>query len=254
MADVTAQIKHLFRSRATLPASSIVGLRPIGWRRFNPDQPAMRRRILQDLAETAPLALLVGALVGMVMVRLLTASVGESSNESLEVLVLGSLQLVTPMGVSLIWICRCAPLRLAHAVRRLDRAAPSTTALRWLRGQRGELGAAVCSAMLLVPWFEGGLLLGGLLATPRAGLGLVSEVHELIGLMEVSDLLRCLLRAGVLTGAAQWVCQRKAAQANDRQAELAPLLADALPECLLVVVGLEVLWLTLLTPLHGTYA
>ncbi|MEX1316732.1 MAG: ABC transporter permease [Synechococcaceae cyanobacterium] len=215
----------------------------------------MLRRILQELAEAAPLALLVGAVIGTAMVGLLTDTVGESSNESLEALVLGSLQVVTPVGVSLIWICRCAPLRLAAAVRRhLDRASGRTAVSRGWRGQEAEVAGAGCSAMLLVPWFEVGLLLGGLLATPRAGLGFSSELQELIRLMPVSDLLRCFLRAAVFTAAAQWVCLRKAAQVKGSEGELARLLADALPESLLVVMGLAVIWLTLLVPLHGTYA
>ena len=214
----------------------------------------MLRRILQELAEAAPLALLVGAVIGTAMVGLLTGTEGESSSESLEALVLGSLQVVTPVGVSLIWICRCAPLRLAVAVRRhLDRA-PARTAAHWWRGHEAEVAGAACSAMLLVPWFEVGLLLGGLLATPRAGLGFTSELQELTRLMPASDLLQCFLRAAVFTAAAQWVCLRKAAQVKGSEGELARLLADALPESLLVVMGLEVIWLTLLVPLHGTYA
>jgi hypothetical protein len=78
----------------------------------------MLRRILQELAEAAPLALLVGAVIGGAMVSLVSGTLGQSSNESLEALALGSLQVVTPVGVSLIWICRCAPLRLAEGVRR----------------------------------------------------------------------------------------------------------------------------------------
>lgn len=215
----------------------------------------MLRRILQELAEAAPLALLVGAVIGTAMVGLLTGTVGESSNESLEVLVLGSLQVVTPLGVSLIWICRCAPLRLAMAVRRhLDRVPGRTTASHSWRGHEAEVAGAACSAMLLVPWFELGLLLGGLLATPRAGLGFPSELQELTRLMTVPDLLRCFLRTAVFTAAAQWVCLRKAGQVKCSEGELARLLADALPESLLVVMGLEVIWLTLLVPLHGTYA
>ena len=214
----------------------------------------MLRRILQELAEAAPLALLVGAVIGTAMVGLLTGTVGESSSESLEALVLGSLQVVTPVGVSLIWICRCAPLRLAVAVRRLLDRAPARTAAHWSRGHGAEVAGAACSAMLLVPWFEVGLLLGGLLATPRAGLGFTSELQELTRLMPASDLLQCFLRAAVFTAAAQWVCLRKAAQVKGSEGELARLLADALPESLLVVMGLEVIWLTLLVPLHGTYA
>ena len=116
------------------------------------------------------------------------------------------------------------------------------------------MAGAACSAILLVPWFEVGLLLGGLLATPRAGLGFPSELQELTHLMPVSDLLRCFLRTAVFTAAAQWVCLRKAGQVKCSEGELARLLADALPESLLVVMGLEVIWLTLLVPLHGTYA
>lgn len=215
----------------------------------------MLRRILQELAEAAPLAVLVGAVLGAAMVTLLTGSLGESSNESLEALALGSLQVVTPVGVSLIWICRCAPLRLAESVRRRLRRSPlPSSPSRWWQGGWPEVVAAACCAMLLVPWLELGLLLGGLLSTPRAELGLASEFQELIHLMTASDLLQCVLRAGVFTAAAQLVCLRKAAQVRTSEADLARLLADALPECLLVVMGLEAIWLSLLAPLHGTYA
>jgi hypothetical protein len=215
----------------------------------------MLRRILQELAETAPLALLAGSAIGIALVGLLTGAVGESSNESLEVLVLGSLQVVTPLGVSLIWICRCAPLRLAVAVRRrVNRTPRPNQASESWRCHGAEVAGAACSAVLLVPWFEAGLLLGGLLTTPRAGLGFWSELQELPHLMPLSDLLRCFLRAAVFTAAAQWVCLRKAGQVKGSEGELARLLADALPQSLLVVMGLEVIWLTLLVPLHGTYA
>ncbi len=189
------------------------------------------------------------------MVSLMSGTLGESSNESLEALVLGSLQVVTPVGVSLIWICRCAPLRLAAAVRSRRRGAPQNvmTSRRW-HGVELEIAAAACSGMLLAPWFELGVLLGGMLTTPRAGFGLASELQELIRLMTASDLLQCVLRAGMFTAAAQGVCLRKAAQFRDTDDALARLLADAIPQCLLVVMALEVIWLTLLVPLHGTYA
>jgi hypothetical protein len=214
----------------------------------------MLRRILQELAEAAPLALLVGAVIGAAMVRLVSGTLGQSTNESLLALALGSLQVVTPVGVSLIWICRCAPLRLAEGVRRQLRRPPERARLsRAWTGGLEEMVVAACSALLLVPWFEAGLLVGGLLLTPRAELGLASELRELIPLMKAPDLLQCFLRAAVFTAAAQAVCLRKAAQVKHSEVELASLLADALPECLLVVMGLEVVWLTLLVPLHGTY-
>lgn len=214
----------------------------------------MLRRILQELAEAAPLALLVGAVIGGAMVNLVSGTLGQSSNESLEALALGSLQVVTPVGVSLIWICRCAPLRLAEGVRRqLRQPSQRARVSRAWTQHLAEMVVAACSAMLLVPWFEGGLLVGGLLLTPRAELGLASELQQLIPLMRAPDLLQCVLRAAVFTAAAQAVCLRKAAQVKNSEVELAALLSDALPECLLVVMGLEVIWLTLLVPLHGTY-
>lgn len=215
----------------------------------------MVRRILQELAEAAPLALLTGAVIGLALMNLLTAIIGASSNESLEALALGSLQVITPLGVSLIWICRCIPLRLAVAVRRRLRPSPRRpwfSRASWT--EEAEVAAAACCGMLLVPWFELGMMLGGLLATPRAGLGFSSELQELIRLMTPADLAQCFLRAGVFTAAAQWVCLRKAGQVKGSEAELPTLLADVLPESILVVMGLEVIWLTLLVPLHGTYA
>jgi hypothetical protein len=214
----------------------------------------MLRRILPELGEAAPLALLVGAVIGAAMVSLVSGTLGQSTNESLQALALGSLQVVTPVGVSLIWICRCAPLRLAEGVRRQLRQPPRSAGVpRAWTWNVEEMLSAACSAMLLVPWFEAGLLVGGLLLTPRAELGLASELRELISLMRVSDLLQCFLRTAVFTAAAQGLCLRKAAQVKHSEVELAVLLADALPECLLLVMGLEVIWLTLFVPLHGPH-
>ncbi|MEB3323018.1 MAG: hypothetical protein VKI81_09375 [Synechococcaceae cyanobacterium] len=214
----------------------------------------MLDRLLRDLAEATPLALLLGAALGAALVGLLTGTVGESSNESLEVLVLGSLQVLAPIGVTLIWILRLAPLRVEAAARRHLRASsPGRRGLFAGRQGQREMTVAALTALALFPWFEGALLLGGLLATPRAGLGLGSEVAELFRLMNATDLGQGLLRAGLFAAAAEAVCLRKGAQVRATLEELPRLIADAIPEALLAVTALEGAWLSLV-PLHGTYA
>jgi len=214
----------------------------------------MLRSLPQELGETAPLAILLGAATGAGLVHLLSGTVGQSSSESLEVLALGSLQVFAPVGVNLVWILRSAPLRVERAARRhlKHRAAAACPVPDW-RLREFQLTSAVLVALLLMPWFLGALLLGGLLATPRAGLGLGSELRELVGLITPADLAQGVLRTAVFAAAAQAVCLHKGSQVRRSTAELPRLIADAVPECLLVVTALEAIWI-MVAPLHGTYA
>ena len=214
----------------------------------------MLRSIPPELGETAPLAILLGAAMGAGLVHLLSGTVGQSSSESLEVLALGSLQVFAPVGVNLVWILRAAPLRVERAARwqlthRDTVAGPSPD---W-RPRQLQLTSAALVAVLLMPWFLGALLLGGVLATPRADLGLASELQELVGLLTPADLAQGVLRTAVFAAAAQAVCLHKGSQVRRSPAELPRLIADAVPECLLVVTALEAIWI-MVTPLHGTYA
>jgi hypothetical protein len=180
--------------------------------------------------------------------------VGQSSSESLEVLALGSLQVFAPVGVNLVWILRAAPLRVEQAARQqLEHRDALGGAVPDWRPRRFQLTSSALVAVLLMPWFLGALLLGGVLATPRAGLGLGSELAELVGLITPADLAQGVLRTAVFAAAAQAVCLHKGSQVRRSLAELPRLIADAVPECLLVVTALEAIWITV-APLHGTYA
>lgn len=215
----------------------------------------MLDRMLRDLGEAAPLAILLGTALGAGVVILLTGTVGESSSESLEVLVLGSLQVLVPLGVCAIWIVRLAPLQVQEAARwRLRSGRAHTRRLERPPGPAPqELAAAVLTCLALMPWFGGALLLGGLLATPRSELGLASELQELFQLMTPNDLVQSLLRTTVFAATAVAICLRKGGQVRHSFEELPRLIADAVPECLLVVTALQAAWLTLV-PLHGTVA
>jgi len=74
-----------------------------------------------------------------------------------------------------------------------------------------------------------------------------------VGLITPADLAQGVLRTAVFAAAAQAVCLHKGSQVRRSTAELPRLIADAVPECLLVVTALEAIWI-MVAPLHGTYA
>lgn len=207
-------------------------------------------RIRQELAEAAPLAVLVGTALGYGLTTLISSALGQNSSLSLQALLIGTLQIFGPVGVNLIWISRSAPLRVGLVARH-----------RWHQMQRGEpadaggprlwreLAAATISAVLLLPYFVGAVLLAGVLATPR--LDNAGQLSELVGQIRPADLAQTLLRTALFAAVAEALCLRKGRRLQASLEELPRLIADAIPECFLTVIALEAAWLTLIDPFHG---
>ncbi|MCT0225273.1 ABC transporter permease [Synechococcus sp. CS-1328] len=207
-------------------------------------------RIRQELAEAAPLAVLVGASLGYGLTTMVSSALGQNSNLSLQALMIGTLQIFGPVGVNLIWISRSAPLRVGLAARH-----------RWHQMQRGEppdaggprlwreLAAAAITAMLLLPYFVGSVLLAGVVATPR--IDAAGQLSELVGQISPADLVQTLLRTALFAVAAEALCLRKGRRLQSSLEELPRLIADAIPECFLMVIALEAAWITLIDPIHG---
>ncbi len=194
---------------------------------------ALLQDIRRELGEVTPLAIVMGAGLGAGMTSLMVGPLSQSSDLALEALALIGLQIFGPVGVALIWTSRRAALQVA-------RITP------WRR----SIAAASLSAMALLPYFLGALLLAGMLITPRDDLG--SEVDRLLGSLDPWTLPQSLLRTALLTGAAAAVCHRKARQLLRAPQELPRLVADATTECFLVVVVLEVVWILLIDPFRIT--
>ncbi|MFY8149075.1 MAG: hypothetical protein ACOVNL_07640 [Prochlorococcaceae cyanobacterium] len=208
----------------------------------------MLERIRQELAEVAPLALLVGLSLGYGLTQVLVRPLGQSSSLSLDAVLIGTLQIFGPVGVNLLWVSRAAPLRVGLEAQRLWRrrqaaVAPAAEPLPWR-----ELLAAAATAVLLLPYFEGAILAAAVAATPRvAPLGQFSELISQIG---PGDLLQTALRTALFALVAEALCLRKAARLRRSLEEVPGLIADAIPECFLAVIVLEALWTALIDPLH----
>ncbi|QEY31537.1 hypothetical protein EVJ50_03995 [Synechococcus sp. RSCCF101] len=174
-----------------------------------------------------------------------------STNQSLKLLTLFTLQFVTPFGVSLIWALRCAPLHL-HSRRPTGPASSvrGHDVLAW----PGWVATAVLASLLLLPWFQGGAILGGLLMAPRSGQGLQSELYEIIRLSRPGLVLQCFGQAAVFTATCYLILQRKLAAITRSAGHVALQLADALTECLMALLILQAILLLVLPPFSGSRA
>lgn len=176
--------------------------------------------------------LLAGLVLGIGVVELGSGPLGQTSRFSLELLTLLVLQLVGPMLVTLLAMALLLP--------------------RWLEpGQarwRVALPAAALVGGLLLLLFLLAALTGGVLATPRADL--IGEVRELLSGVVVIDLLRSMLRSAlflaVLCGWSHW---RGRIQVR-RGVAPALVSSNLLVEGLMLLLGLKLLWITALDPLH----
>jgi hypothetical protein len=193
----------------------------------------MPHPLLQDLqrelAEVAPLTVVMAAGVGLGLTQLLVGPIGQASDLALEAVSLIGLQVFAPVGVVLVWLSRTAPLQVA-------RPRP------WWR----HLSGAALIAMALWPWFMAALILAGMLATPRDDLA--SELDRLIGSLDPPMLLVSLIRTAILATAAAAVCQRKARQLHSGRGDLPRGVADAITEAYLLTMLLEVGWISVIDP------
>ncbi|MFM7229858.1 MAG: hypothetical protein ACKO2F_09505 [Cyanobacteriota bacterium] len=166
--------------------------------------------------------LLAGLVLGAGVVELSSGPLGQTSRFSLELLVLLLLQLVGPMLVTLLAMALLLPHWLEHGERHGGRS--------W---------------RLAIP---AALLVGGVVASPRADL--IGELRELMGGVLLGDLLRSTLRASaflaVLCAFSQWRGRIQRGHGLD----LALVSSNLLVEGLMLLLGLKLLWITVLDPLQ----
>ncbi len=185
--------------------------------------------VQRELAEVAPLTVVMAAGMGLGLTQLLVGPIGQASDLALQAVSLIGLKVFAPVGVVLVWISRTAPFQVA-------RPRP------WGR----HLGGAALSAVALWPWFMAALICAGMLATPRDDLA--SELDRLIGSLDPPMLLVSLIRTAVLATAAAAICQRKARQRLPGRVDLPRRLADAITEAYMLTMLLEVGWLGVIDP------
>jgi hypothetical protein len=179
--------------------------------------------------------LLAGLVMGLGVVQLSSGSLGQTSRFSLELLILLVLQLVGPMLVTLFAMALLLPRWLELSPERRASWGPSLAA------------SALVGALLLVLFLMAAIT-GGVLASPRADL--IAEFNEVFSGVLLSDLLRSTLRAAVFLAV---LCGWSRYRGHPRlQRNVAPALvsSDLMVEGLMLLLGLKLLWITIIDPLH----
>ena len=171
--------------------------------------------------------LLAGFAMGYGLVTL-SSSLGQSSRFALELLVLVKLQLLGPALVSLLAMA----LLLPHWLDRVES--------RGTKAWHHCLPAAALAGLVLMLMLFVAALIGGVLASPRADLA--QEFNELLSGIQLSDLLRPLIRSGaflaVLCGWSQW----RGINALQQKRPMALVVSNLLVEGLMLALLLKLIW------------
>ena len=164
----------------------------------------------------------------------LSSSLGQSSRFALELLVLVKLQLLGPALVSLLAMA----LLLPHWLDRVESRATKA----W----HHCLPAAALAGLVLMLMLFVAALIGGVLASPRADLA--QEFNELLSGIQLSDLLRPLIRSGaflaVLCGWSQW----RGGNALQQKLPMALVVSNLLVEGLMLALLLKLIWVFSIDP------
>ena len=177
--------------------------------------------------------LLAGFAMGYGLVTL-SSSLGQSSRFALELLVLVKLQLLGPALVSLLAMA----LLLPHWLDRVES--------RGSKAWHHCLPAAALAGLVLMLMLFVAALIGGVLASPRADLA--QEFNELLSGIQLSDLLRPLIRSGaflaVLCGWSQW----RGVNALQQKRPMALVVSNLLVEGLMLALLLKLIWVFSIDP------
>ena len=177
--------------------------------------------------------LLAGFAMGYGLVTL-SSSLGQSSRFALELLVLVKLQLLGPALVSLLAMA----LLLPHWLDRVES--------RGSKAWHHCLPAAALAGLVLMLMLFVAALIGGVLASPRADLA--QEFNELLSGIQLSDLLRPLIRSGaflaVLCGWSQW----RGINALQQKRPMALVVSNLLVEGLMLALLLKLIWVFSIDP------
>ena len=177
--------------------------------------------------------LLAGFAMGYGLVTL-SSSLGQSSRFALELLVLVKLQLLGPALVSLLAMA----LLLPHWLDRVES--------RGSKAWHHCLPAAALAGLMLMLMLFVAALIGGVLASPRADLA--QEFNELLSGIQLSDLLRPLIRSGaflaVLCGWSQW----RGGNALQQKLPMALIVSNLLVEGLMLALLLKLIWVFSIDP------
>jgi hypothetical protein len=188
----------------------------------------------RDGTRCAALVLLLGAVFGVGLIRLLQEGLNLSSPQSLRVLVVAMLHLVGPLVVALIAFTRLTPLWLR-------RARNGGARVGWF-----ALGPALLvGPFLLIHALVGGLV-GGVLANTQGGLE--QRLGHAVGAIVPMDLFSALLRTALYLAAGALLCLWEARRRSLSQDRAEDLIASLIARQIALMVGLKLVWTLAVAP------
>jgi hypothetical protein len=189
----------------------------------------------RDGRRCAPLVLLIGAVFGVGLTRLLQGGLNLSAVQSLRLLVVAMLYLVGPLVVALIVFTRLTPLWLR-------RARGGGASAGWL-----TLGPAFLVGPPLLVHGLMGAVLGGVLT--GAGGGIEVRLTEAIGAISPLALLSALIRTALYLGASALLCLWEARRLTLDRAGAEDLIASLIAREIALLVGLKLVWTLAVNPI-----
>jgi hypothetical protein len=189
----------------------------------------------RDGYRCAALVLLLGAVFGVGLMRLLQEGLNLSALQALRILVVAMLHLVGPLVVSLIAFTRLTPLWLRRA-RSGGREAG------WL-----TFGPALLVGPLLLIHGLMGALVGGVLAGLRGGVEL--RTAQAVGAILPMELVSASLRTALYLGGAALLCVWEAQRLPLDRAGAEDMIASLIAREIALMVGLKVVWTFAVDPL-----
>lgn len=203
---------------------------------------AMVRRLTRLDLGNVGLALLSGATVSIGFIQLLSGSLDEVANISVQVLAVQTTTLLTPLMINLLLLLRDGPL----LVRLGDRLARRPARwLRWLWWQ--QAGGFVLSAIALVPYLLAGALVASMSTRPE--LDSLTELRVLVGNLNPLMLGFSLLKTALFAAITLWITLQQGARAKRRGLAPTTGLSRAISITMALVLGLDLIWALTLSPL-----
>ncbi|MCP9915762.1 ABC transporter permease [Cyanobium sp. ATX 6F1] len=198
----------------------------------------MLHRVRHELLRAAPLALVIGGVIGAGLTRGLMEPLRQGSTFALETTSFVTAQIFSPLVVNLVWIGCCVPARVELASR--IQARPGAHIL----GPR--LATAMLAALLLLPYFILAAFTASVLASPRPDL--TEQLPLFLGSLTPWVVSSAVLRTLLMAAASASLCHIIGKRCRQHPEELAALISTSIVNCALSVVLLEVFWLAVVPP------
>ncbi|MEB3200802.1 MAG: ABC transporter permease [Synechococcaceae cyanobacterium] len=191
---------------------------------------------------TLLLTVLAGATLAAGWVEIMRGPLGQVNVLTLQVISKESLNTLAPLAITLIFLVRCGPLlAFGYAeLRGLVSDQDPHGVLGWVGFCRRELLGACLGALSLFVYFVAAELVMALIVTP--GQQLFVEFRELLETMRLVDFITGISKTVLFVLVSTLLCCRQGFRCGPERSRYPSLVSDALLQCLMVVLLMELFW------------